>query len=79
VVVFNTCQSTCDVSRFTPLRSFENQEMEITRTPTITVTKSQKNLMHKVVVIALGHINERRTDVRGQGGAKGNEPWHTVG
>jgi hypothetical protein len=64
VAVFNTCQSTCDVSRFTPLRSFRNQKMEMTRTPTTRVTKSRnaksrKCLMHKAMVTALGHISER--------------------
>ena len=34
--------------------------------------------MHKAVVTALGHINERWTDIRGQGGGKGNDPWRTV-
>jgi len=37
--------------------------------------KSRKSLMQKDVVTTLGHINERWTDVRGQGGA---EPCRTV-
>jgi hypothetical protein len=71
--VYNTCQSTCDVSRLTPLRSFRNREMEMIRTPTTGVTKSRKRLMHKAVFTALDHISERWTDIRGQGGAKGND------
>jgi hypothetical protein len=54
----------------------------MTRTPTTGVTTlghiRRKHLMHEAVVTTLGHISERWIDVRGQGRAKGNEPWHMV-
>jgi hypothetical protein len=61
----------------TPFRGIGDRDLESrdASSPDSRNAKSRKRLMHKAVVTALGHISERWTDVRGQGGA---EPCRTV-
>jgi hypothetical protein len=66
----------------TPCRSFMDRDLESrdASSPDSRNAKSRKRLMHKAVVTALGHISERWTDVRGQGGAESCRTvrWRTI-